>query len=300
MKNRISFLVVLLVVALVVAVEFFDVSLRSSSEEITAQTTTQTQEGEMLSRTQEGEILSSATKHVRRVYVNITWRITSEEFESRLDEFGFADGLPEDLVQVLLDDGFWEEEVFDGVLFGILGERAVLLTAVPLTETQFPPTAIANLFMQIVALPDSAIEDDWKQEILFEGTLEEFFASGIYVINTDVGIMVVLRPEDRLLAEVEDPPYQETDMSTFTSFQEVVYPRIVGNTTVLSRGYVTSVQNAGIVYIDGTFSLGDLGTPVFVIEPDGSLGWLGVVFDISGNNAAVLTPVGIQASLGGE
>lgn len=289
MKNRISFLVVLFVVALVVAVEFFDVSLRSSSEEITAQTTTQTQEG---------EILSSVMKHVRRVYVNITWRITSEEFESRLDEPNF-DGVPEDLVQALQDDGFLVREVFDGVLFGILGERAVLLTAVPLTETQFP-TATANLFMQIVALPDSAIEDDWKQEILFEGTLEEFFASGIYVINTDVGIMVVLRPEDRLLAEVEDPSYQETDMSTFTSFQEVVYPRIVGNTMVLSRGYVTSVQNAGLVYIDGTFSLGDLGTPVFVIEPDGSLGWLGVVFDISGNNAAVLTPVGIQASLGGE
>lgn len=237
------------------------------------------------------------TPYVRVVMAEVTGVLTEEEARSILEKqvrsslgLGEDESLPAD-AQQRIDTFIRDNKQADGTLRFRLAEtlaQAVLTQNAAVSSTdlvgilqQLTTDEADKVRLKVTVLPNTDLEDDWKNEVVFEGTAKELVNSKDVYLDFENGLAVFRRPADKLLPEPNGYPYNEGDSTKLHNLDAVVYTRNIGGFPTVVSGQVLRVFNEqGFAAISGVFSPQDLGAPVFQVQ-DGGTYWVGILVNAS-------------------
>jgi len=143
-----------------------------------------------------------------------------------------------------------------------------------------PQELYDRVFLVFTLLPAQGVEENWEQEEVFSGSMNELTNSGRVALDSDTRVLVVTRPDNRLVADPSDA-LPSLDAEEIKPGETVYFIRSFGGTMVFATSTISRVlKNANGTFIlvevvDGGL---DYPTPIFV-EREGTLVWIGNMVD---------------------
>lgn len=147
---------------------------------------------------------------------------------------------------------------------------------------RYPADVLATSYLRVTLLPQSEVEDNWKKELLFDGTFESLAngESKEVIYEPEKSVMAFKRPEVKFF-----PTPSKIQTAPVTSFREEGKLTLLKNfqanlcySSATLLGVIFLSEGEPLMAIAGVFSVEtDLGTPVFQVF-DGKLrlaGFLG-------------------------
>lgn len=251
------------------------------------------------------DFTATITPYVRVIQADVAGVFTEAGIRAQLEAaaradlgLGESDPLP-DNAQKQIDDYISNNLRPDGTLLLNIGQvmaQAILtqnavISSIQLVDIlrQLDTGDEEKVSFKITVLPNTDLEDSWKDEVVFEGTAKEMVDSKAVYLDFENGIAVFRRPANKLLPEPKGYPYVMGDSRQIRNQDSVVYVRNIGGLPAAAKGEVLRLSNDGFVLISGTFASFDLGSPVFYVQ-DGKPYLVGILVDISqdGNDGVVV------------
>ncbi|MEX2144949.1 MAG: hypothetical protein WD712_01015 [Candidatus Spechtbacterales bacterium] len=232
-----------------------------------------------------GTDVLSTSEYVRLVSLTAVRYYTEEEVLAILGVETIEE-VPDNIRALFNSDGLLPQTIAQTALSSVLVNDFTIVP-ISLVSLNVPAEAASRVQLEIVLLPDQRVEDQWKQETLFKGTVEEFVAAdGIYP-DPEYGLLFLKRPVDRVIAEPNGYPYTQASLDDVRPLNAAIFPRTIGGVVVLGNASVQGViADRGLVLLSGNFLAQDLGAPVFVLR-DGKPQWAGILVS-SGSGMGVV------------
>ena len=230
----------------------------------------------------------STSEYVRYVTLTAVLYFTEEEVLAAL-KVETMDEVPDNIRAGFNSDGLFPQTIAQAVFPSVLVNDFVI-APVALLSLNIPAEAAPRVDVEITLLPDQRVEDQWKQETIFKGTVEELIQSeGVYP-DPDYGMVFLKRPSDKVILEPAGYPYDPASLDDIKPLNVVVFPRSFAGVAAVDSATVQAVlSDRGLIVLSGNFSSQDLGTPVFVLK-DGKPQWAGTLVS-AGNGTGVLVSV---------
>ena len=217
--------------------------------------------------------------HLRSMDVQMILFATAEEY-------GLLYGQEPEDVQAN-DDGLFPVLINRTSVLAFLTEGSILTQSTVFQSRVFsanngnvPEALYDRVSVIFTLLPLSGVEENWEQEEVFSGSMRELSTSGRFHIDPDTGVLVLTRPDVRLVVDPSDP-IPSLDAEGVHLGETVYFVRSLSGTLVITTGTVAKViqnTNGTFVFVQAVNAGSDYMTPVFV-ERDGSLVWIGSIID---------------------
>lgn len=217
--------------------------------------------------------------HLRSMDVQMILFATAEEYRLLYGQE------PED-VQAN-DDGLFPVLINHTSVLAFLTEGNILTQSTVFQSQVFsanngnvPEALYDRVSVIFTLLPLSGVEENWEQEEVFSGSMRELLTSGRFHIDSDIGVLVLTRPDVRLVVDPSDP-IPSLDAEGVRLGEAVYFVRSFSGTLAITTGTIAKViqnTNGTFVFVQAVTAGSDYMTPVF-IERDGSLVWIGNIID---------------------
>ena len=222
-------------------------------------------------------------KYTRIVRVRIGQHMTEEELKLFLG----VDTLPPEVLGSFIDDSYLVP-LSEQFVLGVLVEDSVLMSLDHLKLAEIPPAIIDRIFLEVLLLPDTSVEDDWMSETLLSGGVTELVTGG-HEPYIDIGLLALKRPEEQLIVVPENYSYEQVASKELRPLDRVVYLRSRQGVLSFDTGNIINTDLDGeVATVGGRFKPEDLVAPVFVLN-DGGAEWVGVLINEQGDTATVLS-----------
>lgn len=189
----------------------------------------------------------------------------------------------EQAIAKLINDDFGEEDTISRVV-GQITNVAILTDDTALTSARLmrgldnlPVQEAGNYLVEVTLMHNVDREDNWRDEVLFQGTAGEFISSDDVYVDFDNAVLAFTRPQLKVLPLPGDFPYIANSFEDLAILGSVVYVKNIGGMLHFAEAKVMSVnRETGLVFLQGSFSAQDLGSIVSMVK-DGKLHWVGIL-----------------------
>lgn len=213
------------------------------------------------------------SRFLRFVEVSVTYRMNVEEYK----DFQELDALTSQMLDNFDEEGFISFEVSQRVGFGALVGDVVITSSDLFASILVDDDLLERVLIRAVLLPDLNLEDNWRVEVLFDGTARAFSRSSLHGFTPNYPLAVLARPQERLIFEPVDAFYPEAQISDLEPLDVVLYMRNFSGIMSPATGHVSHVLgDSDTILFNGLFTIADVGTPIFVLQ-DGEIKFAGVL-----------------------